>query len=172
MPRSNDTLIRVAGISLPMLLIAVAAHSALKPPKNAPTVSPALPSAEELDALTQYLTPAVSKGIPVIATATGTRGDQPDPFISLEYVAAAPSSVDTAKGVQPVVRPVVRDRYVVSAILISNDRRIAVINESLVTVGSMLPGGFRVTAIESNHVQIVAPSGASRMLTVRESTAP
>ncbi len=167
MPRSNDTLIRIAGISLPMLLLAVAAQSALKPPKNAPTVSPGIPSAEELDALAPYLTPRPSRGVPSVAVAAPIRYDQPDPFVSMEYVAAVDSTVT-----RTVVRPVQRDRYVVSAILISSDRRIAVINEELVTVGSMLSGGFRVTAIENDHVQIVAPTGVSRRLTVRESTGP
>lgn len=167
MPRSNDTLIRIAGISLPMLLVAFAAHNALKPPKNAPTVSPGIPSAEELDSLTRYLVPRQSRGVPIVAVATPVQFNQPDPFVSIEYVAAPDTTVS-----QAVVRPVPRDRYVVSAILISSDRRIAVINEQLVTLGSMLPGGFRVTAIENDHVQIVAPTGASRVLTIRETTGP
>lgn len=168
MPRSNDTLIRIAGISVPMLLVAFAAHTALKPPKDVPTVSAGIPTAEELDSLARYLIPRQSRGVPVVAVATPVQYDQPDPFISMEYVAPpeTPLAPDT------VARPVPRDRYVVSAILISNDKRIAVINEQLVTVGSMLPGGFRVTAIENNHVQIVAPTGVSRMLSIRESTTP
>lgn len=168
MPRSNDTLIRIAGISLPMLLVAFAARTALKPPRNAPTVSAGIPSVDELDSLTRYLMPRQSRGIPSVAVAAPVQFDQPDPFISMEYVAAP----DTTVSQQPVVRPVPKDRYVVSAILISSDKRIAVINEQLVTVGSMLPGGFRVTAIENDHVQIVAPTGVSRMLSIRESTGP
>lgn len=175
MPRSNETLLRVAGISVPMILIAVAAHSALKPPKNAPVVSASIPSPEELDSLSRYLKSQPSRGLPRLVGNTQLPGDEIDPFVSVEYaVAAAATTTDSTASVPslPTLKPIVRDRYVVSAILISGERRIAVINESLVTVGSMLPGGFRVTAIENDHVQIVAPSGATRMLAIRESTGP
>ncbi len=167
MPRSNDTLLRVAGISLPMILVAFAAHSALKPPKNPPTVSPGIPSAEDLDSLSRYLKARPLGAVPRLVGNARFPGDEVDPFVSVDY-AAAPEP--TGSPTDP--KPVVRDRYVVTAILISSDRRIAVINETLVTVGSMLPGGFRVTAIENDHVQIVAPSGASRVLAIRENTGP
>jgi hypothetical protein len=146
-----------------MILLAVAAHSALKPPKNAPTVSASIPSAAEMDSLSKYLSPRAARGVPVLATGNALRAGQPDPFFSMDVVTTSDSLNRT------VPRPAVRDRYVVTAILISNNKRIAVINEALVTVGSMLPGGFRVTAIENDHVEIVAPSGVSRMLAIRES---
>lgn len=173
MPRSNETLLRVAGICLPMLLLAVGARYALKPAKNGPAISAGIPSAEELDSLSKYLTARPSRGVPVIASVNRTQIDQPDPFVSMDF-APAKNAGDSASaaGTQPAVRPVPRDRYVVSAILIASDKRLAVVNESVVTVGTMLPGGFRVTAIENDHVEIVAPSGVRRMLTVRESTGP
>lgn len=164
MPRSNDTLLRVAGITVPMILIAVGANSALKPPKDAPTVSSSIPSAEELDSLSKYLKPGQLQGIPRLVGNTQLPGNDIDPFVSFEPAVTADTS---GQATEP--KAIARDRYVVSAILISSEKRIAVINELLVTVGSMLPGGFRVTAIENAHVQIVAPNGQTRMLSIRES---
>lgn len=169
MPRSNETLLRMAGICLPMILAAVAARSVLKSPKNAPTVSAAVPSAEDLDSLGKYLAARPSRGVPVIASNTGFRNDRPDPFVSIDFVPQPDSGAAVAV---PVVKPVARDRYVVTAILISSDKRVAVVNEDLVSVGSMLPGGFRVTAIENDHVEIVAPSGVRRLLTIRSTSGP
>jgi hypothetical protein len=170
MPRSNETLMRVAAICLPMLLLAAGARYALKPAKNGPMVSTAVPSAEELDSLAKYLSARPARGVPLIASVARTQIDQPDPFISMEIVPT--DGTGAAASDTPAVRPMPRERYVVSAILIASDNRLAVVNESVVTVGTMLPGGFRVTAIENDHIEIVAPSGVRRMLTVRESTGP
>lgn len=151
----------MAGISLPILLAASAAHSALKPPKGAATLSAAVPSAEDLESLGRFLSPAAMQGVPVIGNATGMRIDGPDPFASV-YEAPIIDSAGVA-GALPV-----RERNVVSAILISTDRRVAVIDETLVSVGSLLPGGFRVTGIEKDHVEIVTPGGVRRLISVRE----
>lgn len=155
----------MAGIGLPLIMAAVAAHSALKPRKDAPSLSSAIPAAEELEALGRFMTPAPLQGVPAIANASGMRLDGPDPFASNDYT----KIIDTA-GAAPV-QPV-RERNVVSAILIANDRRVAVIDETLVSVGSTLPGGFRVTAIENDHIVIVTPDGVRRMLAIRDSNEP
>jgi hypothetical protein len=57
-------------------------------------------------------------------------------------------------------------RWTVSAILISDSRRVAVVNEELVAVGAMLPGGGRLVAIERDHVVIDEPGRGRRVIRV------
>ena len=71
---------------------------------------------------------------------------------------------------EPVVdRPVAVEEagWVASAILITQDRRSAVIDDQIVSVGDVLGGGARVVAIERDHVEIVTPAGVRRRLTVQ-----
>jgi len=56
--------------------------------------------------------------------------------------------------------------WTISAILISDSRRIAVINEQLVTVGSTLAGGARLVAIESDHVVLDEPGRGRRVVRI------
>jgi hypothetical protein len=160
----NGPLLRIAGISLPILLVSVAAHRALEQPSATAEVSTGIPSAEELDSLSQYLAARPPQSAPGFGIASRANFDQFDPFASPDFVDVNVSST------APVPR--VRDRYVVTAILISKDRRVAVINDALVSVGSILPGGIRVTAIENDHVEIVGRSGTRRMLSIKDSEGP
>jgi hypothetical protein len=160
MARANEPLLRIAGICLPMLLASVVAHRALKPPAVTAEVSSGVPSAEELDSLSKYLAARAPQSSPGLGAFDRSRIDSYDPFASAEFVEMNVSST------APV--PQVRDRYVVTAILISRDKRVAVINDALVSVGSILPGGVRVTAIENDHVEIVGRSGTRRMLAIKD----
>jgi hypothetical protein len=56
--------------------------------------------------------------------------------------------------------------WTVSAILISDVRRVAVVNEELVTIGSRTAGGARIVAIEPDHVVLTEPGGARRVVRV------
>ncbi len=164
MPRSNETLLRFGAIVLPMVLVAAAAHSALKPQANGVAVPSGIPTAEEFASLGKYLRAVPAQGVPVLTSAERVRADSYDPFFSADLLASAPV-------VSGPIAPV-RDRYVVTAILISRDKRVAVIDESLVSVGSVLAGGIRVIAIENDHVEIVGPSGTRRMLTIKDTNGP
>lgn len=166
MPRTNSTLLRAGGICLPLVLVAVAARSAMKPPANTPAISASVPSAEELDSLSKYLVSRPAQGLPVISSNQPADIDLADPFGSPNFAMAG----DTVGGA--VVTAPVADRWVVTAILISKDRRVAVINETLVSIGSTLPGGVRVTAIENDHVELATRSGARRLLSIKDSDAP
>jgi hypothetical protein len=164
MPRSNDPWLRFGAIVLPVVLVAAAARSALKPSTDTPAVNAGVPSAEEFDSLSKYLRARPAQGVPQLVSAEGVQAGLYDPFASPDFVpveGATPSSV-----------PQVRDRYVVTAILISRDKRVAVVDDVLVGVGTVLPGGVRVTAIESDHVEVVSPSGTRRMLTIKDSNGP
>lgn len=133
-------------------------------------LSGAVPSAEELDSLKGYLVPQAVMGVPQIASSIGVPLDEPDPFTSANLVAPLDSASAALAALARRVAP--RDRYVVTAILISSDNRVAVINETLVRIGSTLPGGYRVTAIENDHVEIVGSTGVRRVLAIRDDTGP
>jgi hypothetical protein len=61
----------------------------------------------------------------------------------------------------------VRERVpALSAILITDSRRAAVIDERLVGIGDLLADGARVTAIERNLVIVTASDGSRRLLTL------
>lgn len=161
MARANEPLLRIAGICLPMVLASVAAHRALKPPAAPVEVSASIPSVEELDSLARYLVAQPPQSPANLGMFDRSRISDFDPFGSPDFVELNVSSSAPA--------PRVRDRYVVTAILISRDKRVAVINDALVSVGSVLPGGIRVTAIENDHVEIVGRSGTRRMLSIKDS---
>lgn len=165
MPRSNESLLRFAAIVLPVVLISAAAHSALKPPPAVAAIPAGVPVAEEFDSLSRYLKARPAQGVPSLVSTARVRTDLYDPFASADFVAA-----ETATASAPAAP--VRERYVVTAILISRDKRVAVIDDALVSVGSVLPGGIRVIAIENDHVEVVGPSGTRRMLTIKDTNGP
>lgn len=53
-----------------------------------------------------------------------------------------------------------------TAILVADDRRVAVIDDATVSVGDVLPDGARVSAIQPDRVWIVDANGRWRMLTL------
>jgi hypothetical protein len=53
-----------------------------------------------------------------------------------------------------------------TAILIADDRPVAVLDEMVVSVGDRLPDGARVDAIRSDGVWVVERSGRRRLLTL------
>jgi hypothetical protein len=167
MPRSNQTLLRFGAIVLPMVLLTVAARSALKPSQDVGSVPSGIPSVEELDSLGKYLKPRPSQGVPALVRADRITSDVYDPFDSPDFL----SNVASGTGAVAVPQPV-RERYVVTAILISRDRRVAVIDDALVSVGSVLPGGIRVVGIEADHVAVVGPRGIRRVLTIKDTSGP
>jgi hypothetical protein len=158
MPRANDSLMRVAGICLPLILIAVAARTALKPKSAVASVS-GLPAVEEIDSLGKYLRPQQNLVVPVVASGAIVRDAEADSYERVSRVQR--QSV-------PRENPAV-DSYQVTAILISSDRRVAVVNETLVSVGSMLPGGAKILAIENDYVEIFV-DGKRRLLSIKESS--
>jgi hypothetical protein len=90
-----------------------------------------------------------------------------DPF------ASAPSQEPVRHADRLSIAPTVKREAVawnVSAILITDSRRVAVINGELMTLGASLPGGSRVTAIERDHVVLTDATGVRRTLNVSDGT--
>lgn len=90
-----------------------------------------------------------------------------DPFAVLQPVTVADESAmgDFAVA-EAAAAPEAPASLAVSAILVANGRRVAVVNEAIVTIGDRLPGGARVSAIERDHVVVSAPDGSRRTLSI------
>lgn len=73
--------------------------------------------------------------------------------------------VAQARGV-PTVSASGRRARRLTAILIADDRPVAVLDEMVVSVGDRLPDGARVEAIQSDGVWVVERSGRRRLLTL------
>ena len=102
----------------------------------------------ELESLAVYLKPiAPAPPAPLVEPFVPTRYDD-DP-------------VDMANRAGPP-----KPGWTVSAILISDVRRVAVVNEELVTIGSRTAGGARIVAIEPDHVVLTEPGGGRRVVRV------
>jgi hypothetical protein len=121
-------------------------------------------TAAQLAPLASYLMPSTSsRPEQTIASAENVR----DPF-----GAAAPR-----RAAAPPVRAVAAQeewvpRWTVTAILITEARRVAVIDQRVVTLGDTLQGGGRVHAIQPGHVIVQDRSGRSHQLALAGRTAP
>jgi len=70
------------------------------------------------------------------------------------------------RGGVPTVSSSGRSGRRLTAILIADDRSVAVIDEVVVSVGDRLPDGSRVEAIRSDRVTVVERNGQRRVLTL------
>lgn len=107
-----------------------------------------------LASLEQYLRPmALTPPRPAAAAELFAREDYYAQPPRAERGSAAPSGPG-------------RPRWVVSAILLTDARRMAVVNDSVVVVGSGLPGGARVVEIQSDRVVLQEPGGVRRVISL------
>lgn len=129
-----------------LLLAALALFAALREP--APPVASAWPTPQELDSLSRYLEPAAAA-----------------PPID-EYAAYLPAGIPAYREPAAVAPAPVVDETVwrVSAILITRNRPVAIINDEQVRPGERLAGGAEVVAIENDHVIIRVADGTRRTL--------
>ena len=86
-----------------------------------------------------------------------------DPFELTEQVHE--TAVASLPG-SPTVRTSSTGGRVLSAILVADDRRVAVIDDAAVGVGDVLPDGARVSAIQPNRVFVVDSKGRWQTLTL------
>lgn len=126
---------------------------------GAVSVSSKFPAPATFDSLGRYLRP-----MPATAGRTGT--EPADFFSTTEYFAPRGRSGSDDGAPSTASRPGTRPRWVVSAILLTELRKLAVLNDSVVVLGSLLPGGARVIAIESDHVVLQESSGARRVISM------
>lgn len=128
-----------------------AAAAVVQAPKNYPT-----PAA--LDSLARYLRP-------VALTAARRPAEAAELFVREDYYARPDRADWTDDGARAPSGPV-RPRWVVSAILLTDAQRMAVVNDSVVVVGSTLPGGARIVEIQSDRVVLQEAGGARRVVSL------
>lgn len=112
-------------------------------------------SAAALDSLGQYLRPVAltSARQPAAAAELFAREDYYAQPARVEREYEAPSGP-------------ARPRWIVSAILLTDAQRMAVVNDSVVVVGSTLPGGARIVEIQSDRVVLQEAGGARRVVSL------
>lgn len=160
MPPNSPALLRIALIALPTVLATVGARRIIsaspmaQPPAQTPT-------AVQLESQLPFVQQSKLAAVPELDRPVPLRRFDPDPFDATELRAEAVAvgdSVDArASG------------WSVTAILIAGDKRMAVVNDKLVTLGTRLPGGERVIAIENNHIEVMEPGGSRRIVAIQES---
>jgi hypothetical protein len=92
-----------------------------------------------------------------------------DPFQSVVEPAATGAGASARASVAPDTGR--REQsVVVSAILISDSRRAAVINDVLVNVGGEVPGGGKLTSVEHDRVVVTDAKGIRRTITINTGT--
>lgn len=133
--------------------------------KTKPVAGEQWPSPATLDSLRPFVRP-VERGVHDIASFGYEQLSEHDPF------EGAPSYVPTPDP-EPAPRRVdvptpQRARPTVTAILITGDQKVAVIDNTLVRIGSILPDGARVVGIERDHVQIVSRDGGRMSLRLNQ----
>lgn len=140
----------VLAMGAAVAVLILAAHAMLLPD---PPERPAVPGIEALEALGPYLA----------ADAAGLTGADPgspvrlarDPFTAGGWsVAAAPGVAEPRRSTG--------SGWSVSAIMISDNRRLAIVDDRLVEPGDTLPGGTRVVEVARDHVLLVGADGVRR----------
>lgn len=126
-----------------------------KPADSEPSALARWPSTDELAGLAPYLSEPDEAVRGYVVPDTRIVSD--DFFVDDEEPLPA-ATPGTAAEPAPDVP------YRVSAILLADNRRIAIINDSVVAVGDPLPGGATVLQIESDHVVLRSSRGARTVL--------
>lgn len=112
--------------------------------------------------ISNYITPMRADS----AVPRFRRNVRTDPFESRQ-VAPEPSDVASQAGV-PTVRSSAANGRRLTAILVADERRVAVVDDAAVSVGSVLRDGARVAAIQPDRVFVVEKNGRWRTLTLTD----
>lgn len=161
---SNDgtRLLQIAALVIPIVVAAAGGKWAVDATRNKLGASAQLPNAEELDALRGY----VVRSPPVVQAPSSQEQAYAlggaDPFAKVSRAEVRSVGV-VSGGFSGPAAP----RWVVSTIMITESRRVAVINGVMASVGTVLPGGARVLAIEPDHVVLAEAGGARREISVQ-----
>ena len=142
-----------------ILLGAVGVATGLALVSNARVPGPprqmALPTASELVEMERYLDP--------VDAAVGTQVGIP-PRVEIDGSPFGRVMVETAvdRPTGPVGEPA--PRWVLSAVMIAGDRRVAIVNDELARPGERLSDGARVAEVGQNYIVLITPTGERRRL--------
>lgn len=114
-----------------------------------------------LDSLGRYLRP-------LALTSPRRPAEAAELFAREDYYAqpARPERIDGDGDARSQSARPSRPQWVVSAILLTDARRMAVVNDSVVVVGSTLPGGARILEIQSDRVVLQESGGGRRIISL------
>ena len=135
--------------------VALAAERIAAPPARTAAVAG---DADVAD-IASFVVPATTDSIPARFHMTVTV----DPFDS-RWSGGERSAVASAYAVPTV--PAASTTPLLTAILIADERRVAVVDDAMVTVGDVLRDGARVSAIQPDRVFVVERNGRWRTLTL------
>ncbi len=166
----NLRFIRPLAVAVSLVMVAGAAKWAVNSTAVHSLPSASLPTAEELDSLRGYVVRSKPLPLPVTSMVVATEGSDgfsggnrwSDPTYTNDPTSNEPLAVVPVQPSAPAA-----PRWVVSTIMITDTRRVAVLNGALVTPGQTLSGGARVITIESDRVVLAEANGARRELPVR-----
>lgn len=116
------------------------------------------PAPAALDSLRRYLQP-------IALTSARRPAEATELFIRQDYYAQPDRAEFTDNGARAPSGPT-RPRWVVSAILLTDAQKMAVVNDSVVVVGSTLPGGARIVEIQSDRVVLQESGGVRRVISL------
>jgi hypothetical protein len=151
----------LSGLAASVAIAGVVGWGALQPRDEEVIASHAPISRPNLAPLMPYVAP-VNEIAHATDSSTVSSALQRDPFgaVQVRDVDAVPAAAKRAASPEP--------RWSVSATLVTGTRRAAIINDLLVYVGDMIPGGGRLTAVEHDRVTLTDTKGVSRILMVKE----
>jgi hypothetical protein len=162
MSSDGTRLLQIAALVIPVVVAAAGGKWAVDATRNKMGTTAQLPNTEELNSLRGY----VMRSPPVVEAPSSPHQAYSlggtDPFAKVSR--AEVRSIGTGGG--GFSGPAIQ-RWVVSTIMITENRRVAVINGVLANVGTTLPGGARVLAIEPDHVVLAEAGGARREISVQ-----
>lgn len=154
---------RAATVLLVVLAAALASRRVIRPPGPTRAAPDTVSMGVTDDSIERYLAP-VPAPVPLVSSGY-VAGLTTDPFERSARRAGGPAPFAAAAAAPGSAAPR-RSAWTLTAILITEARRAAVINEQLVGVGDALPGGGRVIAVERDHVVVATADGARRQLTL------
>jgi hypothetical protein len=126
------------------------------------TAAKPIPAAD-VQSLSAYLAP-LADTTSLAVSGNGTMVGEQDPFGSPARVVRVP-----ANGASAVTVPLgTSQRWVVSSILFQGSKRSAIVNNSWVSVGDLLAGGARVTAIERKYVVVTDAQGSRQVVSIQD----
>lgn len=166
------TAVVVAGVGVAAAVLLATVGSVLIP--GPPQPSP-LPSGHELALLDDYLGPVSDEG----DGASGARAGLPERVVVVGDPFRPGAEAQTASpgpdGGWPVGQGGTQEtaartgpRWRLSAIMVTGERRIAIINDQVVRPGERLDDGTRVAEVGVGHVTIITPAGERRRLELEQ----
>lgn len=155
MPHQLSAHLRNVGILLVAAVVALAAD------RYARALSPAAPARGTAEELSRFVMPFTSESIADrSAVSVGV-----DPFGATSF---SELPVDSP-GIDPSAPAAPRSTRRLTAILVADNSRVAVIDDATVSVGDFLRDGSRVSAIQRDRVWLVDRSGQWHMLSLPSS---